>query len=129
MARYVGNPYRLGQIKSLEKVQKHAAKFVRRRFKFWIYIVGTLEKRREKSRLCALFKAIGVIGRWGEVGARLSKPTYFARNDHGFKIRQRKQRTDVGKFSFINRTIQNWNKLPAAVLETFLRMSKILKLD
>jgi hypothetical protein len=26
--------------------------------------------------------------------------------------------TDVGKFSFVNRTIQLWNQLPAEVLET-----------
>ena len=35
------------------------------------------------------------------------------------KIRTRKQRTDVDKFSFANRTIRNWNQLPAGVLETF----------
>ncbi len=123
------DPYRLGQIKSLEKVQKYAAKFVRRgrsnsEFISW----EPLEKRREKSRLCALFKAIRGDRPWGEVRARLSKPTYVARKDHGFKIRQRKQRTDVGKFSFINRTIQNWNKLPAAVLETFPQNVKNFKI-
>jgi len=25
------------------------------------------------------------------------------------KIRDRKQRTDIGKYSFVNMTIQNWN--------------------
>jgi len=29
------------------------------------------------------------------------------------KIRDRKKRTDIGKFSFVNRTIKNWNQLPA----------------
>jgi hypothetical protein len=28
----------------------------------------------------------------------------------------RKQRTDVGKYSFVNRTIQSWNQLPAGLL-------------
>jgi hypothetical protein len=32
-------------------------------------------------------------------------------NDHGKKIRSRKQRTDIGKYSFVNRTIQLWNQL------------------
>ena len=26
------------------------------------------------------------------------------------------QRTDIGKYSFVNRTIQHWNQLPAKVL-------------
>jgi hypothetical protein len=32
------------------------------------------------------------------------------------KIRSRKQKTDIGKYSFVNRTIQVWNQLPADVL-------------
>jgi hypothetical protein len=43
----------------------------------------------------------------------------FSRVDHNRKIRNRKQRTDIGKFSFVNRTIQLWNKLPADALGTF----------
>jgi hypothetical protein len=34
---------------------------------------------------------------------------------HNRKIRTRKQGTDVGKNSFVNRTIQNWNQLPAGL--------------
>ncbi len=34
------------------------------------------------------------------------------------KIRTRIQRTDVGKF-FVNRTIVDWNDLPATVFEPF----------
>ena len=34
-------------------------------------------------------------------------------------IRTRKQRTDVGKYSFVNRTIRNWNQLPAGSLASF----------
>jgi hypothetical protein len=32
--------------------------------------------------------------------------------DHHKKIRSRKQRTDIGKYSFVNRTIPLWNNLP-----------------
>jgi hypothetical protein len=31
--------------------------------------------------------------------------------DHNWKIRARKQRTGVGKYSSVNRTITDWNKL------------------
>jgi len=34
------------------------------------------------------------------------------------KIRDRKQRADIGKYSFVNRTIKNWNQLPAEALWT-----------
>jgi hypothetical protein len=39
----------------------------------------------------------------------------LSRGDHGKKIRSRKQRTNIGKYSFVNRTIQLWNQLPADV--------------
>jgi hypothetical protein len=38
--------------------------------------------------------------------------------DHDRKIRWRRQRTDVGKYSSVNRTIQLLNQLPADALGT-----------
>jgi hypothetical protein len=37
-------------------------------------------------------------------------------SDHDRKIRSRKQNTDLGKYSFVKRTIQVWNQLTADVL-------------
>jgi hypothetical protein len=34
------------------------------------------------------------------------------------KIRSRKQKSDIRKYSFVNRTIQLWNQLPADALGT-----------
>jgi len=34
------------------------------------------------------------------------------------KIRSRRQRTDIGNYSSVNRTIQHWNQFPAEVLGT-----------
>jgi hypothetical protein len=48
----------------------------------------------------------------------LAKPCYLSRVDHDKKIRSRKQKTDIGKYSFVNRTTQLWNQLPADVLGT-----------
>jgi len=47
------------------------------------------------------------------------------RVDHVRKIRDRKQRTGIGKYSFVNRAIKNWKQLPAEVLATFLCKPKI----
>jgi len=43
------------------------------------------------------------------------------------KIRNRKQRTDIVKYSFVNRTIKNWKQLPAGALGTFLVNLKFLE--
>jgi len=52
---------------------------------------------------------------------------YLSRVDHVRKIMNRKQRTDIGKYSFVNRTIKNWNQLPAEALGTFPCKPKIFK--
>jgi hypothetical protein len=49
---------------------------------------------------------------WKAIGDRLETPCYLSK-----KIRSRKQRTDIGKYSFVNRTIQLCNQLPADALE------------
>ena len=55
---------------------------------------------------------------WKFIGDRLQRPNYLSRTDHGWKIRNRRQRTDIGKYSFVNRTIRHWNRLPAEILGT-----------
>jgi hypothetical protein len=58
---------------------------------------------------------------WKAIGERLQEPCYLSRDDHDRKIRSRKQRTDIGKHYFVNRTIRLWNNLPAEALVTFLQ--------
>jgi hypothetical protein len=41
------------------------------------------------------------------------------RVDHDRKIRSRNQKTDIRKYSFVNRTIQLYNQLPADILGNF----------
>jgi hypothetical protein len=53
------------------------------------------------------------------MGDRLLKPCYLSRGDHDKKIRTRKQRTDVGEYAFVNRTIKSWNQLPVGLLVSF----------
>ena len=49
------------------------------------------------------------------------------RVDHERKIRSRRQRTNIGKYSFVNRTIKDWNQLPVEVLGTLPCKLKTLK--
>jgi hypothetical protein len=107
--------YREGQIYALDRVQMKAAKFAKHmNDSNW----ETLSQRRKISRKCALFRAYSVEQAWKAVGDRLQRPNYLSRVDHEGKIRNKRQRTDIGKYSFVNRTIRLWNRLPAEILET-----------
>jgi hypothetical protein len=76
-------------------------------------------------RLCPLFKAYSGEWAWKAIHDRLRRLYYLSRVDHVQKIRERKQRMDIGKYSFVNRTIKNWNQLPAEVLGSFPSKLKI----
>ena len=109
-------PYREGQIHALERVQKKASKFTHRTNESnW----ETLSKRRKMSRICVLFKACSGEKAGKAISDRLQRANYLSRADHERKIRNRRQRTDIGKYSFVNRTIRLWNRLPAEILGTF----------
>ena len=98
--------YREGQVSVLNRVQKRAAKCANN-----INESGweTLAQHRLIGRIYSLFKAYTGGQAWKAIGDRLLKPCYVSREDHNRKIRTRKQRTDVGKYSFLNRTIESWN--------------------
>jgi hypothetical protein len=52
---------------------------------------------------------------------------YLSRVDHVRKTGDRKQRTDSGKYSFVNRIVKNWNQLPAETLGNFPCKPKIFR--
>jgi hypothetical protein len=109
------DPYREGQIIALDRVQKKADKFTyHTNSSNW----ETLTSHRKLSRICTLFKAHSGELVWKAIGERLQRPRYLDRVDHERKIGSKRQRTVKGKYSFANRNIQNWNQLPAEVLET-----------
>jgi hypothetical protein len=61
--------------------------------------------------MCALFNAYKGERAWKAISDRLQAPSYLGRFDHNWKIRARKQRTDIDNYSFVNRTIPDWNQL------------------
>ena len=105
-----------GQINASDRVQKIAAKFAN----LTNDSVGdTSVLRRKTARICALFEAYTREGAWKSIGERLKGSCYLSRDDHNRKIRARKQRTDIGKYSFVNRTIKLRNQLPAKAPRLF----------
>jgi hypothetical protein len=118
------DPCRVGQITALDRVQKKAAKFAHHtNSSNW----ENLALRGKLSRICAFFKAYSGEQAWKAIGDKLQLPHYLSRVEHERRIRSRRQRTDIGKYSFVNRTIQDWNQLPAEVLGTLTCKLKSLK--
>jgi len=108
----------------LDQVQKKAAQFTNHtKDSDW----ETVAQRRTIVHLCALFKTYTGERAWKAIHDRLRRHYYLSRVDHVQKNRDRKQRTDIGKYSFVNRTIKNWNQLPAEALGTFPCKSKIFR--
>ncbi|KAJ4450855.1 hypothetical protein ANN_02286 [Periplaneta americana] len=96
------DPYRIYQINSLERIQYRAAKFVKGKREDGNDTIKelkweTLENKRSKTRITSLYRAHLGQKAWVDITARLEKPTYYGRNDHDFKIKYRKQKTDVGQ--------------------------------
>jgi len=56
-----------------------------------------------------------------------AKALLFEQDWSRSEIRDRKQRTDIGTYSFVNRTIKNRNQLPAEALGTFNCKPKIFR--
>jgi hypothetical protein len=97
------NPYREGQTNALECVQNKAAKFANHtNNSVW----EILAQRSKIAGMCAPFKAYTGERAWKAIGDRLQGPCYLSRDAHDRKIRARKQRPDIGKYCFVNSTVQ-----------------------
>jgi len=118
------DPCREGEINALYWVQMKAAQFTNHmKNSDW----ETLAQCRTIAGLCVLFKAYSRERAWKAIRERLQRPYYLSRVDHVWKIRDRRQRMDIRKHSFVNRTTKNWNQLPAEALGTFLCKPKIFR--
>jgi hypothetical protein len=73
--------------------------------------------------MCALYKVYNGERAWKDIGDRLQAITV----DHCWKIRSRKIRTDAGKFSFVNTTIADWNRLPEGAIGTSLFKTHVFR--
>ena len=98
-------PIQRGPDECVGLVQKKAAKFVN--------LTGDSnwkmsEKRRKTERICAVCTSYCGQSAWKAVGEgdRQQRPYYLSSVGDEWKIRKRRQRTPVGKYAFVNRTIQ-----------------------
>jgi len=121
---YGSAPCREGLITVLDCVQKEAAQLTNlTKDSDW----ETLAHHKTTERLCSLFKAYFGERAWKVIRDRLRRRFYLKNVDHVRKIKDRKQRTDIENYSFVNRTIKNWSQLPEEALGTFLFKPQIFR--
>ena len=89
--------------------------------------MGILAQSRKIARMCALYEMYTGERAWKGIGYSLQAPRYLNRTDHYWKIRVRKQRTDIGKCSFVNRSTTDWNNLPERAIGTSYGKTRIFK--
>ena len=104
-----------GQINALHWVQKKVAKFVN----LMDSSNWEMAQHRKKAHICALYKEYSGEAACKAIGDRLRRPCYLSSVNHDWKVRNRRQKTDIGKYSFVNRAIQLWNKLPVNAVGSF----------
>ena len=116
------NPYYLKDIKKLERVLKRATKLVpnckhlpyEERLKK--LNMKSLEERRIDFDLIFLYRLIN-NSQILDINNYLNYGSDYTRG-HNFKIDKRRFNSDVGKFCFFNRVVNQWNKLPPAIVNS-----------
>ena len=142
-ASSVWDPYKVGEIKSIEKVQRLAARRVTGRMRRWreesndkgvvkrilerpseiVKELGwkTLESRRRADRICNFYRCMKGNGGWRELNRCIKmddgKNGMNLRKTNNINVFVKGNRKEIGKFSFLNRTTINWNSLKGIEIE------------
>ncbi len=117
------NPYSHGDIDLLEKVQRRATKMIKgmRDYSYEDRLMKTglttLKLRRDRVDLIQVFKMIKNLDDIPE--EIFFKRDYNSRTrGHSLKLSKSYCRTDVRKYFFSNRIVDQWNRLPEHVVSS-----------
>ena len=116
-ANSVWNPYRVGLIRDLEKVQKRATKMIKacknmtyiQRLKF--LQLPTLKFRRIRGDMIEVFKILNNIYDVNAV-PKLTRNLDCRTRGNSSKLLYNRSKLDINKYSFCNRVVGVWNSLP-----------------
>ena len=121
----VWDPYTQMNINKIEMVQRRAARYVTNSYNHTASVTDMLQRlcwrslkdRRVDARLCMLYKIHhGIVAI--PSASYLTPLARATRHHHEQAFKIPKSRCDYHKFSFFPRTIQMWNTLPAAVINS-----------
>jgi hypothetical protein len=119
------DPHTELNIKALERIQRQAARFCKRNYVREEGTVtrilgelgwGKLQDRRKIQRLCMLYKITNNLV--AIPSAQYMKPNLRNTRGHHLKFHEQHATKEVYKYSFFPRTIQEWNQLPADVVNS-----------
>lgn len=114
----VWDPFLLGDIDSLEKVQRFALRVC---LKSWsadrehLYSqsrIPALVDRRKQARLCHMYKIVNDQTDFPEAPLQYRAINFVTRSSHSQQLRNIAARTSQYQNSFFPRTIAQWNSLP-----------------
>ena len=131
----VWDPHTINQREALESVQNKAVRYVVNQHRRWCKKTQRpctsisswkaklqwepLSLRRSRSSLRCLHKALAGHPAWSDIAEAISKAPFTGKSDHAQKLYLPRYETDVGRFSFLGRSIRQWNRLPGPVMATF----------
>ena len=121
----VWDPHLSKDIYALERVQRRAARFIKHDYSRESSVTGmlqelglkTLEHRRRDLRLALLYKLTHEQVNVSTDELCISRPVRNNRSNHIHKHQHPAATTTELRQSFVNRTIPEWNALPAAASE------------
>ena len=114
----VWDPFLLGDIDSLEKVQRFALRVC---LKSWstdqehlysLSRIPALVDRRKQARLCHMYKIVNDQTDFPEAPLQYRAINFVTRSSHSQQLRNIAARTSQYQNSFFPRTIAQWNSLP-----------------
>ena len=119
----IWDPSNIRDIETIERVQRKAVRLITRNFDRSVDTKSLLNEnkliplaiRRKVNRLVNLFKCYNDNIGFSEIKVSLKNPNYRGRHDHKFKIEPLQSRKDVSFYSFLPRTIRDWNSLPESI--------------
>jgi hypothetical protein len=114
------DPHSKTQIEKIEMVQRRAARFVLKDYDVSSSVTQMLEKlnwnslssRRQYARLKNFYLVYNGIGGWIDLMQYIQPAERLGRAQRSYSVRSSLPRSDHGKYSYINRTVSEWNSLP-----------------
>ena len=134
-ASSVWDPSHVGLINAIEMVQRSAARFCTNRFGQLDSVMNMIEElgwtslssRRYANRLSLFSVVYSNKDGLADLSHQLQKANYRARQDHNAKVAQIRCKKNIGHFSFLPRSVREWNALPSNFIEnlTFNDQQKV----
>ena len=117
----VWDPYQVGQINAIEMVQRKAARFCLNRYQKMDSVSAmiqelnwnSLAERRKASRLSSFCKVFNNEESLHDLNSHITRaPLEMLRHGHNFRVQSINCRKNIGHYSFLPRSIRDWNSLP-----------------